>query len=474
VARPRILAGAWALAAAGVVVITLQERTTIGVSLGTLLESDAGGAFVRLGVAVAVVGIAVLAASIRTTTATLIVLAAASGAAIFVRATGGHAGSSTVQPLLQGGHFAAVGAWIGGLVWLVAGLRRGIDAERVRRSSTIAGVGLAAVVVTGALRASNELGGFTWWLHAFENGYGTTLALKLILVGALVALGALNRFRNVRRFEELGSRPLLRTVGGELLLAAGVFAFTGVLTGLPPQGARVAPAPPAPERLVVTGSDFATTTKVRLEISPGTVGPNEFVAQITDFDTGAPVDARLVTLSFGLPDRPEVGSELEFERTAEGSWRAAGTPLSVEGTWGVDVLIQGASGSVEVQLEVTPVTPEPVVEVSRQEGQPDIYSIHFEGGLTIQAYVDPGLPGRTNQVHLTVFDAAGAEVRLHHAIVAITPPDGAQAVPRPLRLSPGHFAANVEIEPGTSVFDIDVLTRDGRTLIASFEQTFEG
>jgi hypothetical protein len=114
------------------------------------------------------------------------------------------------------------------------------------------------------------------------------------------------------------------------------------------------------------------------------------------------------------------------------------------------------------------------VEVSRQEGQPDIYSIHFEGGLTIQAYVDPGLPGRTNQVHLTVFDAAGAEVRLHHAIVAITPPDGAQAVPRPLRLSPGHFAANVEIEPGTSVFDIDVLTRDGRTLIASFEQTFEG
>lgn len=472
VARPRLLGSAWALAAAGVVVMTLQERATLDVPLGTLLGSDVGARFVQLAVAVGVAGVAAFAASVRTSTSTLVLLAATAGAAMAVRVMGGHAGSSIVQELLQIGHFAAAAAWIGGLVWLVVGLVRGIDAERVRRYSTIAGVGLGTVFLTGVLRASNELGGFTWWLHAFDNGYGTTLVIKLIVVGSLVAVGALNRYRNVRRFDELGSSPLLRTVGGELLLAAGVFALTGVLTGLPPQGGRVATPPPAPERLVVTGSDFATTTNVRLEISPGTVGPNEFVAEITDYDSGEPVDARLVTLSFGLPERPEVTSELELERSADGTWRAVGTPLSVAGTWSIDVLIEGAGDSVEVPLEVTPVTPEPRVEVSRQEGLPDLYTIYLEGGVTIHAYVDPGEPGRTNQVHVTAFDAAGAELRLHHAIVAITPPNGAEVVPRPLRLSPGHFVMNVEIEAGTSTLDLDVLTRDGRAFLASFEQTF--
>jgi putative copper export protein len=454
------------------VVLVFEERRVVGVPLGTLLASEAGGAYVRLGVAVAIAGLAVIAACLRPGATTLLLLAATSGAAISIRAAAGHAGPSVPQSLLQAAHFAAAATWIGGLVWLVLAVRRGADGERVHAYSRAAGIALVVLLITGILRASNELGGFAWWLHALDTDYGTALVIKLAIVVPLVALGALNRFRNTRRYEELGPRPLLRTVSGELVLAAGVFAMTGLLTGLPPQEPQVAQAPAAAQPLVVTGSDFATTTKVRLEVSPGTVGPNAFVAEVTDFDTGEPVAARRVTLTFSLPDRPEVSSELELELGEDGTWQAGGTALALEGTWDVTVLVEEAASSVEVPLRVTPTPPEQHVEVSHAEGQPDIYTITLEGGVSIQAYVDPGTPGRTNQVHVTAFGADGNELPLHHAMLQITPPGGPAFEPVLLQLSPGHFVANVQIEPGTSSFDIDVLTAQGEDLTATFQESF--
>ena len=198
---------------------------------------------------------------------------------------------------------------------------------------------------------------------------------------------------------------MLRTVGGELALAAAVLLATGVLTGLPPEP-NAEPAGPAARPLVVTGADFATTTRVRLEISPGTVGPNTFVAGVTDYDSGEPVDARRVSLTFDLPDQPDVRSTLPLERT-DGSWRGQGTALAQPGTWTVTVLVEGSGGSVEVPLQVTPTMPGQHVDISKVPGQPTLYTITLEGGLQIQAYVDPGEPGRTNQVHVTAFDADG-------------------------------------------------------------------
>jgi copper transport protein len=472
VARPWILAPAWGLAAIGVVVMTLEERAAVGVPLSTLLDSEPGAALIRLGVAVVVAGVAAVAVALRPGTTTLLLLAAASAAAISIRATGGHAAPSTLQEVLQGVHFAAAGAWIGGLAWLVVGAWRGLTAERARHFSNVAAAGLVALLITGLLRATDELGGPGWWLHAFDTDYGTTLVIKLSIVAPLVALGALNRFRHVRRFEQLGSPPLLRTVAAELVLAAGVFAMTGILTGLPPQGGEASTPPSAPEPLVVTGSDFATTTRVRLEISPGTVGPNAFVADVTDYDSGEPVEARRVTLSFALPDRPEVGSELELERGEEGAWQAAGTALSIEGTWQVQVLVEGPTGSVEVPLEVTPTPPEQRVEVSRAEGQPDLYTFSLEDGLTVQTYVDPGAAGRTNQVHVTAFDASGAELPLASAVLTVASPHGDPFEPELIRGGAGHFIANIELHEGTWRFQASMEAEDGRVLSVAWDQDF--
>ena len=468
--RPWLLGIGWVSAAIGVVLMTLAERAAVGVPLGALLSSEAGGKFVLLAVAVGVTGLAVLAAVLRPGRATLAALAVTAGGAMLARATGGHAGSAWMV-LAQWLHFMGVGAWIGGLAWLFLGLLRRLEPAQVRRFSTLAGVALLVVVVSGLLRSWNELG-LGWWLHPFRDGYTTTLALKVAIVIPLIGLGALNRYRNVARYGSVGSRPMLRTVGGELALAATVLLATGVLTGLPPEP-NEEPAGPGARPLVVTGADFATTTRVRLEISPGTVGPNTFVADVTDYDSGEPVDARRVSLTFDLPDQPDVGSTLRLERK-DGSWRGQGTALAQPGAWTVTVLVEGSGSSVEVPLQVTPTTPGQHVDISEVPGQPTLYTITLEGGLQIQAYVDPGQPGRTNQVHVTAFDADGKELPLHAATLSITPPEGTPFEPKMLRFGPGHFAANIDLTPGTWSFDVTAHAETGQILSVSFRQSFEG
>jgi copper transport protein len=468
--RPWLLWIGWVSAAIGVVLMTLAERTAVGVPLGTLLSSEAGGKLVLLAVAVGVTGVAVLAALLRPGRATLTALAVTAAGAMLARATGGHAGSAWMV-LAQWLHFMGVGTWIGGLAWLFLGLLRRLEPARVRRFSTLAGIALAVVVVSGLLRSWNELG-LGWWLHPFRDGYSTTLALKVAIVIPLVGLGALNRYRNVARYGSAGSQPMLRTVGGELALAGAVLLGTGVLTGLPPEP-NEEPAGPGARPLVVTGADFATTTRVRLEISPGTVGSNTFVAGVTDYDSGEPVDARRVSLTFDLPDQPDVRSTLPLERT-DGSWRGQGTALAQPGTWTVTVLVEGSGNSVEVPLRVTLTTPGQQVDISKVPGQPTLYTITLEGGLQIQAYVDPGEPGRTNQVHVTAFDADGKELPLHAATLSITPPEGAPFEPTLLRFGPGHFAANIDLTAGTWSFDVTAHPETGQVLAASFRQSFEG
>lgn len=472
-ARPWLLASAWAAAAIGVVAMTLAERSTVGVSLGTILSSEAGGKYVLLAASVGVVGVAVIAACLSPSRVWFAVLGVTAAGAMFARALGGHAAGSALEVTLQWLHFVGVGAWIGGLAWLVLGLVRRLEPAQVRRFSNLAAVGLGVVVVSGVLRSVNEMGGWGWWLHPFGTDYGTTLIVKIAIAVPLIALGALNRFRNVARFEDLGKRPLFRTAGAELGLAVAVFATTAVLTGFPPQ-------PKAEEThhearpLVVHGSDFATTTRVTLTITPGTVGPNTFVADVTDYDTGEPIDARGVSLTFELPAQPQVSSTLDLKHESHGTWEASGTALAQSGTWSVTVLVEDPQSSVEVPLTVTPRMPEQHVEVSRVQGQPDLYTITLQDGMQIQAYVDPGRPGRTNQVHVTAFDPDGKELPLTSAAATVTPPSGTAFEPKMIRFGAGHFAANIDLTPGRWSFDIEANARDGHDLVASFQQTFGG
>jgi nitrogen fixation protein FixH len=240
------------------------------------------------------------------------------------------------------------------------------------------------------------------------------------------------------------------------------------MTELSPPAQAVAAQKGAPQQIVVTGHDFATTVRVRLEVAPGTPGPNTFAADISDYDTGQPVPARKVTLRFALPDRPDIGtSELELERQADGRWTGQGTNLSVTGTWRVGVLIEQAANSLEVPLEVQTRAPPQTITII--PGNPPIYRIDLPSGESVQAYVDPGTPG-ANELHFTYFTAAGGELPIADVTMSATSPSGTREEPKPRRLSRGHFVASVQLDPGTWTFSADATAEDGTPLSVHFEQ----
>jgi hypothetical protein len=153
-----------------------------------------------------------------------------------------------------------------------------------------------------------------------------------------------------------------------------------------------------------------------------------------------------------------------------GTWVGKGTQLSIEGRWQVTAVIQMATTGVEVTMTLTTAAPAQQVSVSKQAGQPDLYTITLSGGVEIQAYNDPGATG-PNQLHMTVFDAAGKELPLTSATMTALPPQGAPLKLDARRFSPGHFVASENLTPGSWRFELSATTVDGQTLIASFDQT---
>ena len=108
--------------------------------------------------------------------------------------------------------------------------------------------------------------------------------------------------------------------------------------------------------------------------------------------------------------------------------------------------------------------------MSRATGQPDIATITLPGGEQIQAYHDPGTPG-TDEWHLTAFDADGKELPLKSVTMVAVAPDGTAIAPAPRRFSAGHFVADLQLSTGPWTFFMQATARDGRVLVASFDQT---
>jgi copper transport protein len=354
-----LLRGGLLLAAVGLSVLTLAERAAAGVpSLLPLFETRPGYLLLAEGVALLICAVAVAATDVVPRRATLTALGAAAMLAMLVHVVAGHADApSALLPfnvVEQWVHMLAVGAWIGGLAWLLLGIR-GLERDErmnaVKSYSTVAGLALGVVVVTGLLRAITEVRSVG---DLFNTTYGRTLLLKVSLVAVIALLGALNRYRLLPALaiEENAVRPFRRAAGGEVAIAAGVLAVTAVLAGLAPAFASRANPIPGGSGVTVSGSDYATTARVHLTIAPGTVGRNDFVMTASDYDTGKPLTGvRGVTLNFSLPSRPAVGqTTVALKQTAPGAWQGSAVEPSVAGNWRIEVVIQRSADAVVVQL----------------------------------------------------------------------------------------------------------------------------
>jgi copper transport protein len=203
----------------------------------------------------------------------------------------------------------AVGVWVGGLVWLLAVVADRDAPDRAgaaRRFSTVGGVAVAVVALTGLLRELDEAGGPAAWAQSLHTAFGRALALKVGLFGGLLALAATNRFVTVPMLStpRRGLRLLRRVVTAEVVVAAAILGVTAVLSQLPPASQLVALAEratpsPAP-RPVVHIQRLAGDITLSAFIDPGDEGENRVQFDFADA-SGRPPNIVSVTGTLVTP-----------------------------------------------------------------------------------------------------------------------------------------------------------------------------
>jgi copper transport protein len=231
-------------------------------------------------------------------------------------ALGGHASVQSPVALLfplDVAHVIAMSAWIGGLVVLLAVLpaatrqlappdRTRLLAAALTRFSAIALGCVAVLLVTGTVQSIVHIGS---WSAVLDTGFGRAVLIKVVLLAALVAVGAVNRRRVVPalgRLAEAGSAPgpagrlLRRTLRAEVALVVALLGVTSALVSYPP-----------PESLAA--GPFAANVALgplRLEatMDPARVGPNELHLYLLRAKDGAPfAGTKELTVSLALPDK---------------------------------------------------------------------------------------------------------------------------------------------------------------------------
>jgi len=268
-------------------------------------------------------------------------------------ALGGHASvQEPVAVLLPANvaHVAAMAAWLGGLVCLLAvvpAATRAVDSRgRTRllaavltRFSALALGAVALLLVTGLVQAWLEIRDLD---RVFGTAFGRAVFVKLVLLLALIALGVLQRRRNLpalRRAAREGRSPgeaglsLRRALRAEVALMVGVLGVTGALAGYAPASA-------------VRAGPFSADTRVgpqnmQLTVDPARVGANEVHLYLTDPRTGAPVDdAREVRVAASLPEK-EIGATTEQgQKAGSGHYVVPGLALGVRGHWQLAVTVR--------------------------------------------------------------------------------------------------------------------------------------
>jgi copper transport protein len=344
--------------------------------------------------------------------------------------------------------------WLGGLAGLLVVLRGTPSGERLataRRFSNAAAVALVLVALTGVVRAVQEIGTPEALLGT---DFGRVAIVKSAVLLGIAALGAVNRFVNLRDAARvLGG--LRRFGSAELVLAVGVLGLSALLVNLTPPTSADAPAP-APAPILAVGSDFGTSLKLRLIATPGAAGDNDIDVTVVDYDTEEPVDASALELRFELASRTGVEpSTLELERTGPGRFAAsAATNLSIDGIWRATATVTVPGGAIEVPLLLATTIPAQPVEVLVSPDVPTIYTVGLGELGAAQLYLDPGRAG-SNELHVTFFDPGGGALDVPSATIAAVDRAGGALLPTVRQLDVGHFVGT--IESGSGELDVDVV-----------------
>lgn len=250
-------------------------------------------------------------------------------------------------------HLVAAAVWVGGLLTLAAALtglkdriggqeRRALLAEVITRFSTLAICAVLLVSLSGLYAGWVHLGSLS---NLTGSSYGCTLLIKLALTVPLVGLGALNLLviGPALRRSAGRERDFSRTVRLEAVLGAGVLLVAAILASTaPPQDTAASQALQGGTQVDLIAADAHTI----LNISPGTVGQNEYMAEVHLLGGTFPSDTQ-VLLRIARDDQISGIREvvLDPEQPLDGTqesarFSAAGAELSVVGDWDLEIIIR--------------------------------------------------------------------------------------------------------------------------------------
>jgi copper transport protein len=240
-----LAAVAWVVGAIGLVLVVWVQASDAGIGPIALLGTSVGRSALIRAIPLLIAGIAI-AGQIRRwrpTVRGLGVVGVATAGALLADAATSHAAAGVVahagghpahlDVLVQWVHVSAAGAWLGGLVVLLACLRGRPGEESVRiarRFAMSAVIGIAVVAATGVFRALTEIGSIA---NLVSTDYGRLLLAKSVLLLVLVGLGAINHFRSVPAAGRMLG-PLRRVGGIELVVGAIVLLLSASLVNLAP------------------------------------------------------------------------------------------------------------------------------------------------------------------------------------------------------------------------------------------------
>jgi copper transport protein len=433
-------------AVAGVLMLILAQARSTSASLAGLMNASAGRSLAWRLAALAVAGAAMTATALHV--------------------AGGHAAAANRWVVAtiasQWVHFVAVGIWLGGLAALLLGLRgvpSASKADVVRRFSLIATIALVVVAATGVLRSAGEL---TGWSDLTTTAYGQAVVAKIILTAGIAAFAAVNHWHSVAA--AIGDlRPLRRAGGGEMILAGCTLAVAAILGSLPPPAAALRD----PSGLLASGVDFGTTVRVRLTTPSDQPGPNRFVVNVADYDSGQPVRPRRVSLRFTpLDDARVAPTIMDLRAGSDDSFVGSGSNLAFDGRWRITALVEGQADAVEVPMEVETRIPPQFVSIERPSGRPRNYMVQVENAGHIAISPDSERAGPTT-VTIICYDVLRDQRPVDDIVVTLRVDDG-PAQPQPVtRVSPSTFVSPFAFESGSNRITVVARGRDGTRLRAA-------
>jgi copper transport protein len=240
-------------------------------------------------------------------------------------------------------HALCAAYWVGAFAPLLLALRR-LPREGalvlLRAFSAGAVVAVACLLLAGVVLAALQV---RTPAALVTTDYGRLLLLKLALFAFLLGLGAFNRLVLTPALERRAEAVigLRRTIGVDLVLAAGVVAVTAGLGSVPPPRALAEQAAHAHAGHAPRGQTVHAVAQghhLTLVVTPAAVGQNRIDLYLTD-EQGRPV-GRAAEVSFALPKLGVEALRAEAAAVAPGHFRGQ-IELPVAGDWQVraDLLI---------------------------------------------------------------------------------------------------------------------------------------